>query len=331
MRITIMNDTSVDLHHGCSRVMSVLEDGLTSRGGIIVATVPRRHRWWEDRALLERIAASNAIVINGEGTFHHGAAGARDLLKIAQHPDTARIPVHLVNTLFQDNPPDWGPLLHRLCTISPRDSFSAQELSTLLDRPVTHIPDLTLCDGRINVGAERSVDLIVGDSVDKVVTQHLTDLSNATGAMFLPSLSRLRDLGGKTGMSALNRRIKRRLHEHTVRRRVPNLYLAPDAHTYAETLSKGRLHITGRFHGVCFSILTQTPFLATSSNSWKVEALIEDFNLDPARIIHPENLMQALEFRDWNYSTEERRNIDAGLGEAQEAAAALFERITGAG
>ena len=327
MRITIMNDTSVDLHHGCSRVMDVLESKLASRGALIAAKVPRSYRWWRNPKLVKRIASSDAVIINGEGTFHHGAIGARNLLGVLEHKDTANIPVHLVNTLFQDNPAEWKSLLNGLCTISPRDSFSAQELSNVLDREITHLLDLSLCDGRINTGAERVVDLIVGDSVDQVVTQHLIDFSNAAQAMFMPSLSRLLNMVGKKGITAVIRSVKCALHEQTVRQSVPNLYLAPNTGGYLQELSKAQLHVTGRFHGVCFSILTQTPFLAITSNSWKIEALIADLNLDPERIVSPENLTQALDSRDWSYSTEEKCNIAVGLHKAKQASDALFDRI----
>ena len=326
MRIVILNDTRPDCHHGCSRVMSVLEEGLRARGGVILATSPLRHQWWSDWNLLGAIAQAEAIVINGEGTLHHGRPAAFDLLKIVDCPEAAGKPVYLVNALYQQNPPEWGRMLGRLAGLWARDSRSAAELIQVTGRPVPWMLDLTLCASLPATPGGRQ-GLVVGDSVDQAVSVTLAAVATARGAALVPSLQRLKTLHGRTGFRLLLRRLSVHRHEMRLRRAHPTLRLAPDPDSYARIVGSADLHLTGRFHGVCFSILTETPFVAIASNSWKIEAMLDDIGLDRDRIVAPDNLEAALDQRDWAYSATERAAIAASLDQARRDAGRMFDRI----
>jgi len=52
--------------------------------------------------------------------------------------------------------------------------------------------------------------------------------------------------------------------------------VSPDVHAYLTWLKTLELHVTGRFHGVCLSIMAETPFLAFPSNSHKTEGILQD-------------------------------------------------------
>ena len=43
--------------------------------------------------------------------------------------------------------------------------------------------------------------------------------------------------------------------------------------------------VTGRHHGLCFAIITNTPFLVMSSNSHKIEGLLADMGIGLDRLI----------------------------------------------
>lgn len=326
MRIVILNDTRPDRHHGCSRVMTILEEGLRARGGVILATSPLRHAWWSDRVMLRAIARAEAIVINGEGTLHHGRPAARDLLQIVDCPQAAQKPIYLVNALYQENPHEWGGMLRRLAGVWPRDSHSAAELSQAIGHPVPWMLDLTLCAKSPEDPRERQ-GLVIGDSVDQATSDILARVAAARGATLIPSLQRLKSVQGRTGLRLFLRHISVRRHEARMRRTYSNLRIAPDPQSYAHLVGSAALHITGRFHGVCFSILTGTPFLAITSNSWKIEALLKDIGLDPDRIVTPDTLEAAIDRRDWAYSTAERAAIRASLDQARSDAGHMFDRI----
>ena len=59
-----------------------------------------------------------------------------------------------------------------------------------------------------------------------------------------------------------------------------NTIFSRDEFEYVRNLLRSRLHVSGRFHAVCFAIATETPFLALTSNAWKIEALVEDIGID---------------------------------------------------
>lgn len=83
---------------------------------------------------------------------------------------------------------------------------------------------------------------------------------------------------------------------------------------YMDKLGQCTLSVTGRFHAVCFALLTRTPFIAVRSNSWKIDALIDDVGLNRDRLVAPEALSPELILRnDWSYSARERSAIERFL------------------
>ena len=325
-KAVILNDTREDFHHGCSRVMTVLEKGLTEHGMTITARSPLRHRWWEDQDFLGHMAQAERIVINGEGTLHHGRPAGLDLLKVVEHK-ACRAPTYLVNALYQENPDSWLAPLSSFSGVWVRDSRSAQELTDQGARCDDMIPDLTLCGGPIvDLPAKRS-GTIVGDSVDNSVTAALKDHAQLSNAQYIPSLSHLKRPKGRTrlGRYLRNRYIAR--FEAQTQKEFPLLHLAKTVDDYATRLAHAELHVTGRFHGVCISLLTGTPFLALQSNSWKIEMLLEDLGLSKSRLIAIEDLNQPFNAADWAFSTDEQSRIAAALFEAQGKAAKMFAQI----
>ncbi len=103
--------------------------------------------------------------------------------------------------------------------------------------------------------------------------------------------------------------------------------MAPDADTYLSTLMGCASHITGRYHAVCFSIATATPFRALSSNSHKIEALLDDVGLDP-RHISP-TVADAAGSPIMPFSDGERERITAWNAMARASIDAVFSAVAG--
>lgn len=326
-KVVILNDTRLDFHHGCARVMSVLERGLRAQGMSVTATSPLRHRWWQDRHFLRHLAQADRVVINGEGTLHHGRGAGADLLKVVDH-DACRAPVFLANAIYQENPADWSRFLEKFRGIWVRDSRSAAELEAAGVRCDGMLPDLTLCDGAISGFEQRRMGTIVGDSVDTSITAGLRKLSQQMNATFLPSLSHLKRPKGRNPFSRFLRNSYIARFERSAKKEFPQLHLAKTPDEYARYLARAELHVTGRFHGVCFSLLSKTPFVALQSNSWKVEALLSDLGLSASRLIAVADLNEGLSPSDWEYSDVELSNIDAALLAARESAAEMFSKIS---
>lgn len=323
----VFNDTRINAHFGCDRVMDVIEKQLARRGVTVIASSPCAHAWWKDDALMRSIAAADLLVINGEGTLHHGTGQAADLMKLAGHPVAAGKPLFLINALYQQNPAEWADLLHHFAGIWARDGRSAAELSAATGREIGFFGDLTLCDGIIHGHAARK-GIVVSDSARKLTTLQLARLGGSLAdTKLVPVVRELKSVRGRHGAAAVVRRLQDRAVKAIWKLRFPNLTILPGPNEFAQVLGSSALHVTGRFHGVCFSILTQTPFVTVTSNSWKIEALMEDCGLSPDRIVTPDAIGPDLFLRDWSFTSQEQAAILAFVEFSGRAAAAAFDEI----
>lgn len=323
----VFNDTRINAHFGCDRVMNVIEKQLAQRGVTVIGSSPCAHAWWQDAALMRTIAAADLLVINGEGTLHHGTGQAADLMKLAGHPVAAGKPLFLINALYQENPPEWSALLHHFAGIWARDGRSAAELSAATGRKIGFFGDLTLCDGIIGGQALRH-GVVVSDSAKKLTTRQLAKLGGSLAdSKLVPVVRELKSVRGRHGSAAVVRRLQDRAVKAIWKLRFPNLTLLPGPDEFGQVLGSAALHVTGRFHGVCFSILTQTPFVAVTSNSWKIEALIEDCGLSPDRIVTPDAIGPALLQRDWSFTSQEQEAILAFVEYSGRTAGIAFDDI----
>lgn len=70
----------------------------------------------------------DVMVMNGEGTMHHGWDGAQKKIATMREALSAGKPVHLINTVWQENPPDFDDLLRSLSSITVRETRSRDDL-----------------------------------------------------------------------------------------------------------------------------------------------------------------------------------------------------------
>ena len=334
-KIVIMNHTNMLGHHfGCARVMRLLEDGLTDRGCQISGRLDGKLDWRNDNAALAKLEDCDTIVINGEGTLHHGRKKAGWLMSVAAHEVTRDKEIALVNALFQANPDSWIPLVQRMKHLYCRDSRSATELSRMAGTEVTSFGDLSTSAGPLPDTLPRS-GVVVGDSVKGKVRNSLysfaKELSRTTPTQIAPITISFRELNPYKPL--LSRFISRKVNALRQRRHekaFPLLQYLDSEEDYIRVVRQCRLHVTGRFHGVCLSLVTGTPFVCISSNSWKIEALFEDAGLDFRRVIDTSELKpDAIINEDWTFSDTERKNISSFLDRSSAGANRMFDAISG--
>jgi hypothetical protein len=111
---------------------------------------------------------------------------------------------------------------------------------------------------------------------------------------------------------------------------VPRFEMAGDEAAYLARIAAAEGHVTGRFHAVCLSMLTETPFLALGSTTSKVQTLLDDAGLGQDRLISEAEL-DALTLADAvrPFSVAERDAIRAFRESAAAKAARLFADIRG--
>lgn len=331
LKAVILNDTRGDNHFGCFRVMRIIEENLAARGILVTARSLVRNDWGSDRAFLDAMAEADVIVINGEGTLHHGSRLGERLLSVVGHPARGDTPVALINALYQENPPSWGRFLERFDLISTRDSWSAEVASEHAKRKVGHVPDLSLAGGMLPSPATPQRDLLlVGDSVSRSVSHGLLALmSGRPNAYLLPITKTIKS--SKPDLPAPLRALRQgyaRLHASAFGLRHRRVLFNRTESEFIEDLLRGRLHVTGRFHSVCFCLFTGTPFLAVESNSWKIGALLNDFGFGSSRLTTLEDIRERIEQPEKEeYSPEELDAVGLGLARVQKQAGLVFDEI----
>lgn len=321
LRAVLMNDTRDLGHVGCRRVMRLIESQLAHRGIRVVARSRVRADWPRDRRFLGHLARCDLVVINGEGTLHHGAPTGKRLLDVVDHPARGSTPVVLINALYQENPADWARQLDRMSLVVARDSWSAAELGRAVGRDVGWVGDMSMTDGFVPAGggAPARSGVVVGDSVFPDVTLRLAEMAREhPGARLLP----MQDAVGRRPEDSAPFALAAWQLREWCRRIVPG---AVGDKRYLRSLAAARLHVTGRFHAACLSIVTRTPFLAVASNSWKVEALLHDFGIGTHRMVSLEaagGLLAADGRHDWTAAEADR--VEAGVAECVRRAGDLF-------
>ena len=278
--------------------------------------------WTKNREFLQHLKTADVIVINGEGTLHHGAARAQPLLDIISSPLAAHRPVCLINALWQDNPLHWADIAEQCAIVSVRDSHSAKELTASGVADVRLIPDLSLT----GTGVDRSPTpkgIIVGDSVRYEIRKLLAAQAQAWQAHYIPTKTLQSRLWQFPPAAAALWRVYNGIYSG----KVPKFSMAQDDHQYLNILSQAAGHITGRFHGVCLSILAQTPFLALTSVTSKVQTLIHDAGLDPSRVITPSEFQKNPNRLPPEFTAAEQRNIHDFVAMANQRAQTLFGDI----
>lgn len=328
-RVVILNDTDVNGYHfGCAKVMGTIRAQIAERDVSIAGTVKTSVNWRDAHS--DMVETADLLIINGEGTLHHGSKRGRWLLEAAATVKAKGGKVALINALWQDNPTDWTDLVQNIDILSCRDSRSAHALTEATAREdIRFIGDLSMCSP-VTPRADTRSGIIFGDSVHADITYQLATLSrDIPSAQIVPVTSSLKFISPHLkGMRRQARSAYAALKQRRYLARNPNAQFLPTKDDYIQLVSHAELSVTGRFHAVCLAIATRTPFIAVDSNSWKIAALINDLGLSTTRRMDRNNLtVQAIGADDWSYSPEELANIDARLDMWQHAANTLFSDI----
>jgi polysaccharide pyruvyl transferase WcaK-like protein len=296
---------------------------------VIVASRAAGALWEEDLPFLRCLEASDLIVINGEGTLHHGAAAGERLLRIASHPLRKGRPIALINTMWQDNPTSWQALVRLVDLVVVRDRRSQRALGDL-GIEVELCPDLSLSHVWTHARWKRDpARLAFGDSVFRSVARALLEAyrDHPEPRIYLPIRARRRHERSDQRLTVRQRLDNARhyLRAQLQSVRDPNRLMVETVEEYTSHLAQCGLHLTGRYHAVCLSIATGTPFIAVTSNSQKIEALIDDIGLDPRRA--STSVREALNRSVRDFSASEKAKIAAWLDLARRRSDEVLDRV----
>jgi len=257
MKVLLLNDTGTVPHIGCQAVSDAHARMLGQAGHQVIDRAflgdLRRFagkdegacvaRVLGDDAMRGRLEACDAVVVNGEGTLHHG--NGTEYFAVIDAAQRLRKATVLVNAVFEAHT-GWHAALSRLDDFCVRDLHSLQYARSLGLR-CRLVPDSFL-GARFDAG--RFIDLS-----GRIV---ITDWHPARDADVGATLRTLIDADASTFYFPM-------LH-------------AVHAHLWrgaAAVWASADLIITGRHHGVYLAATARKPFVALPSNTRKVEGLIE--------------------------------------------------------
>lgn len=154
--VALLNDTSLyNSHFGCQLVCQAFREQLTRAGLHLQVALPGSI---DPAKMSHYLKAVDLVIVNGEGTIHHGRAP--HLLRVA-----GAFPSVLVNCVYQENAA-W-PELKQFLLVAARESLSAQALSKDGADPIV-VPDVMFASSFLNAFVPKAPpqnDLGITDNV----------------------------------------------------------------------------------------------------------------------------------------------------------------------
>jgi polysaccharide pyruvyl transferase WcaK-like protein len=332
----ILNDTRTQLHHGCEVVMSNLIQNLEDRGISVSGISIEGRDWSSNHGFLAAMRRANFVIVNGEGTIHHGRPAAWDLVKVASHAKSLGIPSFLINCTYQQNPLHYKNHLEMFSGIYVREHLSQKELDNL-DVKCRLVPDLTLAASPMSTASNRR-GIGITDSTFVELSKRMLTAAIHNEWEFLPVLRAHRFEKAIVPIELLRLmkfKVYRALYGGPVNAgRVDsdyllqrNNYIRISTRAYIESIMGKQLIVTARFHAMCFCLLTETPFLALKSNSHKIESMLADIGLDSERMVDEQILDGPINPLAYAFSSQEIGKLRSYVQTARQEITNMFDSI----
>lgn len=251
------NHSSV--HAGCGAVWTVLRDTVQRAG----------------YELVEPEADFDLLVVNGEGSMHHGSSGFHRKMRELAHALECGKRGCLVNSVWQDNPNDYDRVLTALDLITVREVHSHRDLLEHHGLEAQIVPDLSLaCPIEPDVPPiDFGGQTVVTDFFSKEF-QHFVRMTGGRLCSY-PYLDLARGNWGTT----------------------------------VQSLSTAGLLLTGRQHAVYAACVARTPFLALEGNTHKTQGLMATAGVSVPVFSSPQALMTEVN-RAGRYKAELEKLFD---------------------
>jgi hypothetical protein len=330
MEALLVNATFQIGHHGCTLVDRELDKLANECGFHIVAKLPLDSDW---SALAP--PQFDVVLVNGEGGLHHDSKAAKLIARVPQWAKAMKRPAHLINSVYEANSTAIAAGVAQYDSIFVRDEYSRQALAAE-GIPSSVVADLTLAwEPSVRGGSGR--EIVVTDSTVRETNEALHALSRALDARFLPLMARPpRPSEPLYHPSRWRRYVSKRV---VAKFAPPGLWrdrwrgLIPEFDDFARYLTSDvGLIVAGRFHAVCLALNLEIPLLAVRSNTWKIEALLEEVRLEDRIIADFESLKARLsggsESALFSYSIAELERIRAFRAQTRSRAHRMFESFT---
>lgn len=334
MPVVVLNDTRVDRHHGCDRVMSAIESLIASSGMRLLATAAAHSDWQRNESFLAELRQSRLVIVNGEGTIHHDRAAGLSLLRVAAFSRSLGIPSALVNCGWEGNGDVAFNSLQDFASVTARDSASAAEIDAAGIR-CKYVPDLSLFlpFGQLS-GPRAGVGFT--DSVVRTSAVRLESLRRKVGGRSVPihyseagAVGCYRYFREYVGLADVRSPVRL---TGLLRARMQQFRSqAATSDAYLRKLANLRVLVSGRFHACTLALLAGTPFVAVSSNSRKIECLVRDAGLDSGRVVGEPDDLPMNELNGFAWSPSEAASVADYVNTSRTKAVGLFRDLRALG
>jgi polysaccharide pyruvyl transferase WcaK-like protein len=329
----ILNDTSYESHHGCETVVNNIIHLLNQNGIKTIDTNPVGLNWLENKSFLDSMSKSDIVIVNGEGTLHHSQPRAKALVTIAKYvKDKLNIPIVLINATYQDNGKEIAELIKYFDLIFVRETLSLKDLKQYNIKSEV-VPDMTFYS-KYDLSDKNHCDVIgVTDSVYIDLSEKLYNYSLKNGYSYLPALTnpkfRMDSIKNILRYAKYNiyknikfilKKLGYKLNHQSIRM----FYYIDGYSNYIQKIADLKFLVVARYHSLCFSLKTLTPFVAIKSNSHKIEGMLEDIGIGNNRLIS-ENELENIEIKE--FSSEEQMKIKIYIETAPLKIENMFKQI----
>lgn len=286
MKCVVLNDTSNQRHHGCVVVMKALFAMCEEHGTEVTATNFVGTDWKKNSKFVDSLKKCDLVLINGEGTIHHGSRWGFVLLEAGLFAKTLGKRVFLINAVWQENPEAFSKIARTFDGVFVRESFSKEQLQ-LNNVAAKVVPDLSFYAKfpDLETSRERS-GIMFTDGVDKDLSVRMWSIANRNKLGFVPVTYPKSGSKVDRVSYAVRAYDKKRVVVHPVsylRAVMSSLSYSESAEidekVFFQLLGEQSLVITARFHALCFLVRSETPFLCLWSNSFKMQGLLADLGL----------------------------------------------------
>ncbi|UWL60233.1 polysaccharide pyruvyl transferase family protein [Brucella pseudintermedia] len=260
MKIALFNDTAPFAHFGCQAV----SDGHARMLGRAGHEVTERFflDWWpgipdtkspesvdfllNDDEFRRRIEPVDAVVVNGEGTIHHGAG--LHLLAVLGAAQRLRKKTLLVNAVYEETE-YYEDVINKL------DDFTVRDIRSLNFAQSRGLKARLLLDS--SFAAHDVPDSLADISKKAVVSDWHTSRSGDVG----DTLKQYMRNYAATSFFLPFERADAAICWHRI----------------VATLKHAAVFLSARHHGICFAVKAGVPFVGLPSNTSKVEGFLEAF------------------------------------------------------
>ncbi|MDX5445417.1 MAG: polysaccharide pyruvyl transferase family protein [Zoogloeaceae bacterium] len=312
----VLNDTRRNRGHlGCATVMSNIEY-LAAKHSIQIVRAYQSIDAHNDPDYTPNLHMADAVILNGEGTFHHDQAEAVELMKAVQKAAAHGKKCYLINCSWENNT-RINNNLSLFSAIFTRDNASRREINRLGFDAVT-VPDLSLYSPPTD--DVRASDFTAAHHVtflDSVIWKTTKTIAGAAAILG----ENLYTMNGGFYKQAKYIPIALKLAGHLSRIRIATL---DNFHGVV---------VTGRFHGLCLALKLGLPFLAISSNTTKSESLLSDIGLAPGECqisreaLSPRMILRRLEAQEIT-KTATRIKANEYLADSQTKIEQMFSQLS---